>query len=95
MQLYTATVLQAEGAITLLGELDKFVPLSRQRFSHVNSSAVSLTATVKGGVGEVVHVTALRPTRISWIVVRADVTIGVDGTGLLSVPVEPIVLLEM
>lgn len=86
-QLYTATVMQPKGAFTLLGELDKFVPLSSKRFSRVNASAVGLTATVVGKVGEVVHATALQPNSASvassWSVVLADVTIGPDGTGQL------------
>lgn len=83
-QLYTATVLQPGGAFTLLGELDKFVPLSSNRFRNVTSSAAGLTATVAGLAGEVVHATALRPDGASWTVVHADVTVGADGTAQLA-----------
>jgi hypothetical protein len=86
-QLYTATVL-APGVVALLGELDKFVPLSGKRFGDVAASAGGLTASVAGQAGEVVHVTALRPDpdgpTVTWRVVRADVTVGADGTGQLQ-----------
>ena len=76
--LYTATVLQPGGAYTLLGELDKFVPLSSKRFSNVTTPAGGLTAAVAGLAGKVVHVTALRPKGALWTVVHAD------GTGQLA-----------
>ena len=82
-QLYTATLLQP-GKVTLLGELDKFVPLSRKRFSHVQASATGLKAMLTGQPGEVVHITALRPHGTSWVVAYAGVTIGVDGTRQFS-----------
>jgi hypothetical protein len=72
------------GQVTLLGELDKFVPLSGKRFSDVISSADGLLATVTGQPGEVVHVTALRPKDESWVVEYTDITIGANGTGQLS-----------
>ena len=62
------------GTVTLLGELDKFVPLSSQRFSDVKNDLISidgnarLQATVTGQPGEVVHVTALQPRGDSWVV---------------------------
>jgi hypothetical protein len=82
MQLHTATVLQP-GKLTLLGELDKFVPLSSKRFSDVRATQARLTAVVTGMVGEVVHVTGLRPVRngTAWLVVRTDVVLDVGGTG--------------
>ena len=83
-QLYTATVLYP-GTIVLLGELDKYVPVSSKRFSGVESSARGLKATVRGQAGEVVHITALRPKGEAWVVVRADVRVGADGTGQLQV----------
>lgn len=67
-----ATVLQLEGTFTLIGEFDKFVPLSSNRFRNVTSSAAGLTTTVAGLAGEVVHATALRPDRASWTVVHTD-----------------------
>ena len=88
-QLYTVTVLPPGGGIALLGELDKFVPLSSKRFSDVEASAGGLTATLTGRAGEVVHVTALRPGAVSspaahnWTIALADVTMGKDGTGRL------------
>lgn len=88
MQLHTVTVLSFD-KVTLLGELNKYVPISNRRFRGLKTSATTLTAILIGGVGEVVHVTALRPNSTclsksgSWIVVTADVTIGLNGTGLL------------
>ena len=85
-QLWTATVLQP-GQITLLGELDKFVPLSSQRFSGLEtSSGGGLSATLRGKAGEVVHVTALRPMQgpPRWVVVCLNVTIGAGGIGQLK-----------
>merc|ERR1712054_26418 len=67
MQLYTATSLKA-GKYVLLGELDKFVPVSSKRFSNVETSH-GLKATVWGMEGEVVHVTALKPHGSTWRVV--------------------------
>ena len=52
-QLYTITPLV--GDITLLGELDKFVPLSSERFSDVVESDSVLTAVVSGAAGEVIY----------------------------------------
>ena len=55
-QLYTLTPLATAGGATLLGELDKFVPLSAARFSDVASGAAgALRATLHGKPGEVVH----------------------------------------
>ena len=92
-QLWTATLLQSgSGTVTLLGELDKFVPLSNQRFSDVKSDLIDvdgnarLQATVVGQPGEVVHVTALQPRGNSWVVLCANVTVGSDGTGQLKLP---------
>ena len=85
-QLWTATVLHPD-QITLLGELDKFVPLSSQRFSGLEtSSGGGLSATLIGKAGEVVHVTALRPMEgpPRWVVVCLNVTIGGGGTGQLK-----------
>jgi hypothetical protein len=79
MQLHTATILQP-GRFTLLGELDKFVPLSSKRFSDVKATAAGLTAVVTGQVGELVHATGLRPHGTAWLVVKADVLISEGGT---------------
>ena len=62
-QLYTVTLLEETG-VTLLGELDKFVPLSAKRFSNATvtgaGAASQVRTTLTGAPGEVVHVTALR-----------------------------------
>ena len=85
MQLHTATVLRP-GGVTLLGELDKFVPLSSKRFTNVSDTAGGgLTVVVVGKPGEEVHVTALRPRgAASWVVARDDVTIGATGVAMLQ-----------
>jgi hypothetical protein len=80
MQLHTATVLQP-GKLALLGELDKFVPLSSNRFGYVCATQARLTAVVTGKPGEVVHVTGLRQNGTAWVVVRDDVLVGAGGTG--------------
>lgn len=82
MQLYTATILQ-RGNVTLLGELNKFVPLSSKRFGNVVTTPDKLTATVSGLAGEIVSATALRPHGASWMVVQTNVTIGPIGVGSL------------
>jgi hypothetical protein len=84
-QLWTVTILE-DKKVTLLGELDKFVPLSSERFSEVEYSASGrLQAMLTGRPGEVVHVTALRPNNAAWIVVVDNITIGAGGTAKLSV----------
>lgn len=80
IQLHTATALQP-GKLALLGELDKFVPLSSKRFGDVRATQSRLTAVVTGKPGEVVHVTGLRQNGNTWLVVRADVLVGAGGTG--------------
>eukprot|EP00937_MAST-01D_sp_MAST-1D-sp2_P001128 g1128.t1 len=88
-QLYTVTPLEPEqrtGAITLLGELDKFVPLSSKRFSAViaDTGAGTLRAALAGLAGEAVRVTGLKQREDgTLLVVAANVTIGADGTGQL------------
>ena len=81
-QLYTATLL-TPGTFTLIGELDKFIPLSRKRFSEVKAMPTKLTAIVTGKPGEIVHVTALRPQQGSWVVATANVVIDSDGRSQL------------
>ena len=83
MQLHTATIVHP-GYVTLLGELDKFVPISSKRFGQLAATATTLKGSVFGGVGETVHVTALTPRGESWVVVTADVVIGSNGVGQLS-----------
>eukprot|EP00038_Savillea_parva_P028861 m.67416 g.67416 ORF g.67416 m.67416 type:complete len:998 (+) comp8438_c0_seq1:47-3040(+) len=60
MQLHTITT-AVTGSWVLLGELDKFVPLSSVRFSDVTTTAEYVSAKVACAPGETVHVTALQP----------------------------------
>ena len=76
-QFYIVTLLHERGSFTLLDELDKFVPLSSKRFSNVRSvlhdmGVGSLKARLRGRAGEVVHVTALKPSNGSFTVVTSD-----------------------
>jgi hypothetical protein len=50
-----------ESGFALLGEADKWVSVSSQRFSEVKATSASLTATVSGGNGEIVNVDVLTP----------------------------------
>ena len=77
------TLALCEFQLTLLGELEKFVPLSSKRFSKVASDVDALHATLQGLAGEIVHVTALKPQRGSFVVLTSDVTIGAEGIGQL------------
>lgn len=47
---------------TLLGELDKYVPLSPQRFTNIECHTDGVIANVSGSYGEIVHVTAVSNT---------------------------------
>ena len=85
-QLYTVSPLVA-GEWGLLGELDKFVPISHARFSDVRASAAGVSAAVAGAAGEVVVVTALQPVGAErWAVATQQVMIAANGTGLLCLP---------
>jgi len=86
MQLYTVSPLAARQWV-LLGELDKFVPISRARFSDVQASAAGVSAAVAGAAGEVVGVTALQPAGAErWVVATQQVRVGDGGTGRFCLP---------
>ena len=75
-QLYTVT--QSGGSTwVMLGELDKFTSVSSARFSKLQTSTTGIKASLRGGAGEVVRLTALTPDKK---VVTADVKIGAGGT---------------
>jgi len=67
----------------LLGELDKWVPVSPARFRSVSQDTFSISALVAGKVGEVVHVAFSNP---SLKVVVVDVTIQSNGRALVTQP---------
>ena len=57
------------GGWVLLGELERYVPVSADRFDSISASASGLQMSVSGSVGEVMEVTALQPApRGDWIV---------------------------
>eukprot|EP01052_Picozoa_sp_SAG31_P005512 SAG31_NODE_243_length_19342_cov_12.906459_15_plen_71_part_00 len=64
----------------MLGELDKFTSVSSARFSKLETSATGIKASLRGGAGELVHLTAISPSKM---VVTACVTIGAAGTAEL------------
>ena len=84
--LYTITA-AAPGSWVLLGELGKYVTVAASRFSEVEASAAGLSATISGGAGEGVQVTALKPAGAGdWEVVVKTVEVGADGTAVLKLP---------
>ena len=53
----------------LLGEVNRYVPVSADRFDSVSVSGSGLKMIVRGSVGEVIDVTALQSaTQDDWIV---------------------------
>lgn len=69
----------------LLGELNKYVPLSPARFQNLTCTRSGVTTVVTGGVGEVVQLTALKPQQggSEYVVVFRNVTI--PNTGAIRV----------
>ena len=65
----------------LLGELDKWVTVSPNRFSNLVISEASLSVDLRGGVGEVVTVTLI----VEGTVVVREVRIGVTNVENLVV----------
>jgi hypothetical protein len=79
----------------LLGEVDKFVAISPQRFADITSTATTLSVSVTGEPGEVVHLGILdskgygsQADNLAWStrMATSDVscTIGSDGTATLK-----------
>ena len=60
----------------LLGEVDKYVRVSRGRFQRVDFSPSALRVRLVGGAGETTAVAALRPTPTGddWMIVVKSVT---------------------
>ena len=80
-QLYTLCPVLANGW-TFLGESDKWVSVSNQRFSQLSFDSVSVSVVVSGDVGEVVIGLFLSP---SHELVSVPCSIPVDGTVRISV----------
>ena len=76
--LFTITA-ATPGRWVLLGELGKFVTVAASRFSGVRADGDGLELTVRGGAGEQVALTALKPAGADWEVVRKTVVVGADG----------------
>merc|ERR1711871_1514446 len=71
----------------LLGELDKYVPTSPQRFGNVSCTPQGMHATVFGSAGERVAITLLRPGdggRAAAVVHTIEVTIPASGTSAVE-----------
>ena len=66
----------------LLGELDKWVTVSPNRFSNIAITPSMLSVDLRGGVGEVCTVTAL----VDGVVVVKQVRIGVSNSASLVFP---------
>ena len=73
------TVYPVVGGFVLLGELDKWVTVSPNRFSNLAITAAALSVDLRGGVGEVCTVTVL----VDGVVVVKQVRIGVENTARL------------
>ena len=62
----------------LLGELDKYVPVSPQRFQKFECTEKAISITITGTPGEIVRITALRPSTpaaLNYTVVKRQVKI--------------------
>lgn len=68
---------------TLLGELDKWVPVSPARFRSVQHEPTGITLQLAGAVGEVVHVSFADP---SFKVTSVDVAIQPNGRATVFQP---------
>eukprot|EP00665_Eupelagonemidae_sp_cell47_P017842 gene17842-biopygen411 len=65
----------------LLGEVDRYVPVSNDRFDDITFSAAGIRATVSGSAGETTTVTALEPAKgeDEWVVRVKRATFGETG----------------
>jgi hypothetical protein len=80
-QLYTLAPVLANGWV-LLGEPDKWVTVSRQRFSNLTLTNLTSGVNVTGGSGEQVIVHWRSP---QGSLVRVDCTLAQSGTAMMSV----------
>jgi len=76
------TVYPVVHGFVLLGELDKWVTVSPNRFSNIAITPSMLSVDLSGGVGEVCTVTAL----VDGVVVVKQVRIGVSNSASLVFP---------
>jgi len=76
--------------ITLLGEPDKWVPVSQARFqnlAYTDGDTKSASVTIKGAAGEMVNIAwSVANTRL---LLKCTIPGGVDGTLLVTVPEPP------
>ena len=72
----------------LLGELDKYVPVSPERFQKVECTDRAISITITGVLGEEVEVTALRPGPshgvLKYTVVKRSVKISQEPTATIT-----------
>ena len=66
-----------------IGETDKWIGVSEQRFYDIISTTDYLSVSIKGGVGETVHVSFVNPDGQQVVV---DCTIGETEAAKVSVP---------
>ena len=69
-------------AETLLGEPDKWISVSSRRFGSVDYNSLATTVTVRGALGETVHVNFASP---DGKVVKAACTVPRGNTATISV----------
>ena len=82
-QMHTVAPVAANGWV-LLGEADKFVPISNQRIASVTATANGgFSLSLKGAVGEKVTMGAAEVKGGAKAPVYAEATIGADGTAIL------------
>ena len=75
------TIFPIVEGIALLGELDKWVNVSPNRFSNLVIDDTGLRVDLRGAVGERVRVTVV----VEGTVVVKDVWIGADNTAQLAI----------
>ena len=82
-QLHTVAPVATNGWV-LLGEADKFVPISNQRIASVTAMASGgFSLSLKGAVGEKVTMGAAKIKGGAQAPLHAEATIGADGTATL------------
>jgi hypothetical protein len=78
------------GGWVLLGEVDRYVSVSRDRFEAASFSASGINATLRGAAGETAVVTALQPTAATaasapdWLIHVKSVKFGKSGREVVS-----------
>jgi hypothetical protein len=63
----------ASNGWVLLGEVGRYVRVSRQRFENVAFTTNGIRAAVSGAIGEVIQIAALQPSGTDWVVIVKQV----------------------